>query len=141
MKLTTTLFFILCVVISSFANIDPFYKEVIQRGFTLAPGDSVIFPDGTGCKIVDFNNRLCGKKWFDKPYCVAEGEKVWDLDVCCEGLSPNVTYDTDGQSTCQSTNNDWFSSKSIMYFFLGVLIPLGLFVFLAYKAKKGLPKK
>lgn len=141
MKQTITLLLIVILTGSLLAEVDPYYKEVLQRGFTLAPGDSVIFPDGSGCKITDFNNQTCGKKWFDKPYCVSEGEKVWDADACCEGLSPYIDEGTDGQTTCQPTEGDWFSSKSIMYFFLGVLIPLGLFVFLAYKAKKGLPKK
>jgi hypothetical protein len=141
MKLATTLFLIITLVNSSFAKVDPYYKEVLQRGFTLAPGDSVIFPDGTGCKIEDFNNQICGEKWFEQTYCVAEGENVWDSDICCEGLSPQKESITDGQSTCEQEEGAWFTSRSIMYFFIGVLIPLGLFVFLASKAKKGLPKK
>ena len=123
------------------AEINPFYKEVIQRGYTLAPGDSVIFPDGTGCKIADFNNQICGQNWFNKTYCVPKGGKVWDKNVCCEGLEPFLEDGADGQLTCEEIDDSWFSSKTIMYFFLGVLIPLGLFVFLAYKAKKGLSKK
>lgn len=126
---------------SSFAKTNPFYKEVIQRGYTLAPGDSVIFPDGTGCKIAEFNNQECGQKWYTKTYCVSKGKMVWDKNVCCEGLEPHLDNDTDGQMTCEEIDDSWFSSKTIMYFFLGVLIPLGLFVFLAYKAKKGLSKK
>ena len=141
MRLTTTLILLILFFKSVFAEIDPFYKEVIQRGFTLSPGDSVLFPDGTGCKIIDFNNRTCGKEWFDKSYCVGEGKQVWDANICCEGLSPYLAEGVDGQSTCQPVDDSWFSSKSIMYFFIGVLTPLGLFVFLAYKAKQGLPKK
>ena len=62
MKLITTLF-LTFVFFSAFAEINPFYKEVLQRGYTLAPGASVLFPDGTGCRIADFNNQTCGKKW------------------------------------------------------------------------------
>lgn len=141
MRLIATLFILFFLSSGALAKIDPFYKEVIQRGFTLAPGDSVIFPDGTGCKIDDFNKKKCGLEWYNKTYCVTEGESVWDSDVCCEGLVPFIEDDTDGQTTCQPKQGGWFTSKSIMYFFLGVLIPLGLFVFLASKAKKGLPKK
>ena len=131
----------LASVSTLFAEVNPFYKEVLQRGFEISPGDSVLFPDGTKCLIEDFNQKKCGQDWFNKPYCVSEGNKVWDTEVCCEGLAPYLAAGSDGQSTCQPIDNSWFSSKTILYFFLGVLIPLGLFVFLAYKAKRGLPKK
>lgn len=139
MKFTTLLFLLLIFNITR-AEISPYYKEVMQRGYTLSAGDSVIFPDGSGCKIEEFNNQTCGKEWFDKPFCVAMGKSVWDEGVCCEGLEPQLATGVDGQATCEEIENSWFSSKSVLYFFIGVLIPLGLFVFLAYKAKKGLPK-
>lgn len=130
----------------SFGAINPFYKEVLQRGYELIPGDSVRFPDGSTCSIASFNNGDCGKEWMTDDYCVAEGEYVWD-DKCCEGLEPYLEEGVDGQQTCQrieESEDGWssyFSSSSVLYFFMGVLIPLGLFVILAISVKRKMKKK
>ncbi len=123
-----------------FSAISPHYKEAMQRGYEIIEGDKVVMPDGTICNIKDFNEGNCGKKWFGEEYCVPEGKYVWDEDKCCEGLAPFLPEDVSGQATCQPIDDSWFTSKSLMYFFVGVLIPLGLFVFLAIKAKKNLSK-
>ena len=142
MKKTLIIFIIIYIVPSNlFGAISPHYKEAMQRGFKIVAGDSVIFPDGTGCRIKDFNEGTCGKEWFDKAYCISEGVAVWDENKCCEGLAPYLPENVDGQATCQPVDDSWFTNKTIMYFFLGVLIPLGLFVFLAIKAKTNLSKK
>lgn len=131
----------------SFSAVDPFYKEVLQRGYELIPGDSVRFPDGSTCSIKAFNSSECGQEWMTDDYCVEEGENVWDEDRCCDGLEPYLEDGVDGQATCQKKSSmvddisSFFSSSTILYFFIGVLIPLGLFVILATSIKKRLPKK
>lgn len=137
----------LLIVQFSFGAIDSFYKEVIQRGYELLPGDSVKFPDGTSCSIEAFNAMECGVEWMTKDYCVPEGEYVWDADRCCVNLAPFLEKGVDGQETCQPIAadeggfSDFFSSSTVLYFFIGVLIPLALFVILAISVKKRLPKK
>ncbi len=82
------------------AAIDDYYKEVMQRGYAM-DGDSVIMPDGSKCLLDDFNNGLCGKEFFDQPYCIPEGRYVWDDGKCCEGLIAYLPEGVDGQATCQ----------------------------------------
>lgn len=130
------------------AMIDPFYKEVMQRGYEVLPGDSVKFPDGSVCSIEAFNAHECGEAWMNENYCIPEGGEVWDDNKCCDGLSPFLEMGVDGQATCQKVKGEedsedewWFSSGTVFYFFLGVLIPLGLFVILAISVKRRLPKK
>lgn len=123
------------------AAISPHYKEVVQRSYDLIGGDSVRFPDGSTCKIDDFNNGVCGQKWMTSDYCVSEGGQVWDADRCCEGLIPYLEEGSDGQEVCREESFlSYFSSKTILYFFIGVLIPLSLFVILAISIKRRLPK-
>ena len=82
------------------AAIDPYFKEAMQRGYPIE-GDSVVLPDGNKCLLEDFNNQVCGKEFFDQPYCVEEGKYVWDEDKCCEGLTSYLPAGIDGQATCQ----------------------------------------
>ncbi|MFT7155318.1 MAG: hypothetical protein ACI8Q1_000319 [Parvicella sp.] len=128
-------------VVSAIAKLDPYYKEVLQRGYELIPGDSVKFPDGSKCSISKFNEGLCGQQWKTKDYCVAIGGEVWDENVCCEGLETNLAGDTDGQITCQPIADSWFSQSTVVNFFIGLLIPLGLFVFLGYNVKRKLKER
>ena len=119
----------------------------------MIPGDSVRFPDGSVCAIEAFNAHECGEAWMTDDYCIPEGAAVWDDDKCCEGLEPFLEAGVDGQETCQKKkvkaeeNEDeggissYFSSKTVLYFFMGVLIPLGLFVILAISVKSKLPKR
>lgn len=131
----------------NFSMINPFYKEVIQRGYEIMPGDSVRFPDGSICSISAFNAHECGEDWMTNDYCIPQGRAVWDDNRCCEGLAPYLEEGVDGQATCQETTSEkegflsYFSSSTVLYFFIGVLIPLGLFVILAISVKKRLPKK
>jgi hypothetical protein len=129
------------LLISVTAKINPYYKEVIQRGYELTPGDSVKFPDGSKCSVSQFNNGTCGQQWMSTDYCVAKGGAVWDANVCCEGLEPFLEEGTDGQSTCQPIDNSWFSQSTVVNFFIGLLIPLGLFVFLGYNVKRKLKQR
>lgn len=140
MKHWLTLFFISLFSFSHWAMISPFYKEVMQRGYEIIPGDSVKFPDGSSCPIQAFNEGTCGQKWMTEDYCISEGEPVWDENRCCEGLSPYLEDGSAGQATCQQEESSFISSRSILYFFMGVLIPLSLFVILAIYVKKRLPK-
>ncbi|CAG5083594.1 hypothetical protein [Parvicella tangerina] len=145
-------------VLSTFSMIDPFYKEVMQRGYQILAGDSVKFPDGSICAIEDFNNLDCGKQWMTEDYCIPEGEAVWDDNKCCDGLEPYLEEGVAGQATCEKikkkttsseTTDDedeegfagFLGSSTVLYFFIGVLIPLSLFVILAISVKKRLPKK
>jgi len=123
-----------------FSMIDPYYKEVLERGYKLMPGDSVLFPDGSACKIKEFNSGVCGQEWMTTDYCVEEGEAIWNEDRCCEGLEAGIANDTDGQATCESTSS-WFGNGTLLYFFLGVLIPLGLFVILAFGVKRKMKQR
>lgn len=91
------------------AMIDPVYKEAMQRGFRITKGDSVELPDGTRCSLHDFNNKLCGKEYFDQPYCVQEGVYVWDENVCCEGLVPYLPAGVEGQAVCKARGKVDFS--------------------------------
>jgi len=144
-RIILSLLFILSLT-QLFGAIDPFYKEVLQRGYELIPGDSVRFPDGSACSINAFNSGECGQEWMTEDYCVPEGSSVWDNDKCCEGLEPYLEEGVDGQETCQKIQEaedgigSYFSSKTVLYFFMGVLIPLGLFVILAISVKKKMSK-
>lgn len=91
------------------AAIDDYYKEAMQRGFRVTQGDSVELPDGTRCSLHDFNNKLCGKEYFDQPYCVPEGVYVWDENACCEGLVPYLPKGVDGQAICKARGKVDFS--------------------------------
>jgi hypothetical protein len=119
----------------------------MQRGYEITAGDSVIFPDGSTCSIEAFNNHECGEMWMSTNYCVPEGSNVWDADACCQGLAPYLADGVDGQPTCEKIkasekeDDAIFSSKTVLYFFMGVLIPLGLFVILAVSVKRRLPKQ
>ncbi len=161
MKRILLLFFLSHFLLTGHGMINPFYKEVMQRGYEVMPGDSVKFPDGSVCSIEAFNNLQCGQQWMTDDYCIPEGQAVWDDDKCCEGLEPYLKPGVDGQATCQeikkksgfgsdgATDEEeeegaisaFLSSKTVLYFFMGVLIPLGLFVILAISVKKRLPKK
>lgn len=107
------LIFLLFVMLSSISNanaaINPIYKEAMQRGFRITKGDSVELPDGTRCSLHDFNNKLCGKEYFDQPYCVSEGVYVWDQNACCEGLVPYLPAGVDGQAVCKARGKVDFS--------------------------------
>ncbi|MCG3168051.1 MAG: hypothetical protein POELPBGB_03851 [Bacteroidia bacterium] len=108
MKSASVLFvFLLCTMDIS-AMIDPYYKEVMQRGYRIE-GDSVVLPDDTKCLIDDFNNKRCGKEYFDMPYCVAEGNYVWDESACCEGLVPYLPPGVEGQAICKAKGQVDFS--------------------------------
>jgi len=124
---------------NALAKIDPFYKEVMQRGYPILKGDSVRLPDSSVCSINDFNSGVCGKEFFDQDYCVSEGRPAWREDVCCEGLKLNSS-NADGQTTCVAESGWSFGSGTFLYFFLGVLIPLGLFAILALQVKGKLKK-
>lgn len=91
------------------AMIDPIYKEAMQRGFRVTKGDSVELPDGSRCSLDDFNNKRCGKEYFDQPYCVQEGVYVWDQNACCEGLVPYLPKGVDGQAICKARGKVDFS--------------------------------
>jgi hypothetical protein len=116
----------------SFAAIDSKYKEALQRGYQLE-GDSVVFPDGTKCLMLDFNAGICGEIWMTENYCVPEGAYVWDNDKCCNGLEAYLPEGMAGQATCQPINKGLDEEDDFMnnfiYFFIGIGIVFTLFVF------------
>lgn len=115
-----------------FTAISPYYKEVIQRGYIIN-GDSVEFPDGSGCLIVDFNNGKCGEKWKNEDYCIAEGGMVWDEDKCCEGLEPYLAPGINGQAVCKRKNG---SGNLFLILSISIAVLLALFFIVRNKAKK-----
>jgi len=100
--------FIILTSIPVTAAIHPRYKEAMQRGYR-TEGDSVVLPDDTKCLIDDFNNKRCGEKYFNQPYCVPEGNYVWDDNACCEGLKPYLPAGVDGQAVCRAKGQADFS--------------------------------
>jgi hypothetical protein len=109
MKSVLLPFIFLLNIIAATAMIDPYYKEAMQRGYRVTKGDSVELPDGSICSLHDFNNKLCGKEYFDQPYCVQEGVYVWDENVCCEDLVPYLPKGVDGQAICKARGKVDFS--------------------------------
>ncbi len=118
--------FILLLSLTATAMIDPYYKEAVQRGYRIE-GDSVVLPNDTKCLIADFNNKRCGKEYFDQPYCVAEGNYVWDDNACCEGLKPYLPAGVDGQAYCKAKGQvDFSETLRNPFLWLGILAFTGL---------------
>lgn len=126
MKSVLVVFVFLLNTIMAVAMIDPYYKEAMQRGYRITKGDSVELPDGTRCSLDDFNNKRCGKEYFDQPYCVQEGLYVWDQNACCEGLVPYLPAGVDGQAYCKAKGKVDFSE-----ILRNPLLWLGVLVFTA----------
>ena len=126
MKSVSIVFVFLLNIITATAMIDPYYKEAVQRGYRIE-GDSVVLPNDTKCLIDDFNNRRCGKEYFDAPYCVAEGNSVWDDNACCEGLKPYLPAGVDGQAYCKAKGQvDFSETLRNPFLWLGILAFTGL---------------
>lgn len=122
------------------AALNPIYKEALQRGFAVE-GDSVLLPDGSKCLLEDFNNQKCGKEFFDQPYCVEEGNYVWDDNACCDGLVPYLPSGIDGQTTCQKKGKVDFSEilrNPLLW--LGILAFTGVIFFSLILLKKFIKK-
>lgn len=137
MKQILIILIILCNL-QSHAEISPYYKEVIQRGYEHI-GDTVIFPDGTKCSIGDFNNGICGKKWLTNDYCIEEGGYVWDENRCCEGLSPSQIEEGHTHSKCEKLNNKW--DFNFFVFWIGLLIPFAFFAFVVFNVKQKIKER
>jgi hypothetical protein len=122
----------------SFGAIDPKYKEVMQRGYEFADGDSVRFPDGSLCHLNDFNAGICGQQWMTNEYCVPQGAYVWD-GQCCEGLVPYLPEGMEGQATCQPIDQIQLSEEQDgswwMSFFAGLVIIFAIFIGFAIYVK------
>lgn len=117
---------ILANIFTATAMIDPYYKEAVQRGYRIE-GDSVVLPNDTKCLIDDFNNKRCGKEYFDQPYCVAEGNYVWDDNACCEGLKSYLPAGVDGQAYCKAKGQvDFSETLRNPLLWLGILAFTGL---------------
>lgn len=69
----------------------------------------------------------------------------YSKDVNIAQNEPNETNSESEKEPNKESNEDpissFLGSNTVLYFFLGVLIPLGLFVILAISVKKKLPKK
>jgi hypothetical protein len=126
-----------------YGAIDGRYKNVLQRGYEFADGDSVRFPDGSTCQLDDFNAGLCGQKWMTIDYCIPQGAYVWD-GPCCEGLVPYLPEGMAGQATCQpigmevefgNIENQDEGWSWWMSFFAGLGMIFALFIGFAIYAK------
>jgi len=92
-------------------------KECLQRGYEMVSGYYLIsggyegilsnsdiyclFPDRNYCLNSKFNNNTCGSKYKIENYCIKQGDPVWDIDKCCEGLEPYLPSSMDGHPSCQ----------------------------------------
>ena len=147
MKFVILLF--LCATLNSVsAKIDPVYANALERGYQVV-NDSVIFPDGSKCRVSDFNNRQCGQEWFNVDYCVEEGNPVWDENKCCDGLIPSAPENTDTQKTCVKNKKlkkkkdgpNWFESLlDNTMFWMGLLIPFLLAAYVGISVKRRINK-
>ncbi len=127
------------------AAINPDYANAMERGYSIS-GDSVVFPNGSKCLLSEFNNGTCGQKWMTEDYCVPEGAYVWNNDRCCEGLEPYLKKGYDGQKRCVKKQKDdeekkeesswWNDLMSNSMFWIGLLIPFILLIYIAISVKK-----
>lgn len=105
----TKIFFIITTVflinlISVSAAMDPLFKECLQRGYTsegIPPENQCVFPDGSRCPMLQFNNGTCGKDFRTEDYCIKEGDFVWDKDKCCAGMEPYLKCGYKGHPSCR----------------------------------------
>lgn len=124
--------------------INPDYANAMERGYQLS-GDSVVFPDGSKCLLSAFNDGSCGQEWMTDDYCVPEGAYVWNGDKCCEGLEPYLKEGYDGQERCvkkqkgdkEDDESSWWNDlMSNSMFWIGLLIPFILLIYIAISVKK-----
>lgn len=120
-------------IFSAFGAIDSLYHEVIQRGYSII-GDSVEFPDGSRCLIIDFNTGNCGEQWKTADYCVPKGGMVWEKHRCCAGLDYYLPAGTDTQATCQPVTASFHHQFLVTGLVIAVL--LLLYLFFLRKARK-----
>lgn len=126
------------------AAINPDYANAMERGYSIS-GDSVVFPNGSKCLLSEFNNGTCGQEWMTDDYCVPEGAYVWNDDKCCEGLEPYLKEGHDGQERCVKKRKNekdveesswWNDLMSNSMFWIGLLIPFILLIYIAISVKK-----
>lgn len=94
----------LLTISTASASMDPFFMECMQRGYEsegIPPDNYCVFPDGSRCPMLQFNNGTCGKEFKIEDYCVKEGDFVWDKDKCCLGMEPYLKCGYTGQQTCR----------------------------------------
>jgi hypothetical protein len=125
MKHLIPLLFMLIAFSEAQAAIDPVYKECLQRGYAIE-GDSCLMPDGSKCFLQDFNRGACGDSFFAQPYCVPQGNYVWDSDKCCKGLTAFLPSGMAGQETCRPKNKVFLYQISRHPGFWLVLLMIGI---------------
>lgn len=136
MKKTILIIAVLGFVLPANAEIDPKYKECMQRGYTV-DGDFCVFPDGSKCDIEAFNEGTCGQEFMTTDYCIEEGNYVWDNDKCCKGLAPYLPAGIDGQPTCQQKSAVIMKEVTNNYWIWGLVIILtAVYLFMSRKNKR-----
>lgn len=132
------IFLFLLIGIHSSAEISPYYKEVVQRGYSYA-NDTVTFPDGSKCSIKDFNEERCGTEWMTEDYCIPKGQYVWDKNKCCNDLAPYLEEGSDGQAVCMEKKSWW--EVDLFSFWLGLFIPFAFFGIIILSVRKRLKQR
>jgi len=122
------LFFVFLLGQVAVAEIDPLYKECMQRGYSI-DGEYCVFPDSSKCLLEQFNVNICGEEWFTDDYCVPENEPVWDAERCCDGLVAYLPDEADGQPKCMNAKivnavdvNFWLVIGSIVIIVLATVL-------------------
>lgn len=94
--LITSIFFISTI----FAAL-PYPGRCFQRGFEMN-GTHCFLPDGSSCKIVDFEEQTCGEEY--QNFCIEEGKLAWKAKgyPCCEEMIPYLPRGYAGQTSCHN---------------------------------------
>ena len=127
--------FISMLILSSLlvnAAMDQFSKECLQRGYETAYYDGIkycVFSDGVKCPLDAFNNGLCGSEYKIEPYCVKEGNPVWDTDKCCEGTE---AYSRPGHMAQPSCLKVSLMQKLSDYAKYNPFLPIGVIIFIGF---------
>lgn len=149
-KAIVPLIMLILTIFSVTAAMDPNLKECMQRGYeiqgytphhpTHEEGTFCVFPDGSECRMDEFNAGTCGVKFKTEDYCVPEGKPVWDKDRCCPGTIAYLKPYHFGQATCQSISLTERAYNQLNYNFyikiLLLLVVIAVLVFFAYKFLK-----
>jgi len=117
------------------AKVDPYYKEVEQRGYKHF-GDSVVFPDGSKCRILDFNEGICGLEWMTDNYCVEEGQVTWKKSKCCDEL---IAVKKGDELVCEAKPEEEGGFDFFM-FWLGLALPFIVFGYFTISVKRKIKK-
>lgn len=95
------------------------------------------FGDGNSCEVWEFFRGECGAEYIKELPCVKLGESVFSHEKCCAGGYVYAPYRLIGQASCQPLSKVIIGKfKYNPYYWLGILIILGIIGYLIYKTKK-----